>query len=119
MESCHALSLLPPLSAATMLEFQRFLTRIGAHTSLRKNHFVVAFLQTTTEEMKSMRAKNKPQKQQEGGSDTLYRPSQGRDTNSGSLVQTKVCVCVCVCARARVHAHTCVLVSGVPVSVTH
>lgn len=77
-----------------MLEFQRFLARIAAHTSLRKNHFVVAFLQTTTDEMKSMRAKNKPQKQPEGGADAMYRPSQGRDTNSGSLAQTKVCVCV-------------------------
>lgn len=54
----------------------------------------MAFLQATTEEMKAMRAKNKPQKQPEGGSDAMYRPSQGRDTNSGSLVQTKVCVCV-------------------------
>jgi hypothetical protein len=86
--------IIPPLKPqislhATMLEFQRFLSRIGNHKSLRKNHFVVAFLQAPTDELRSLKAKNKPQKQNGGHSEGMYKPSQGRDTNSGSLVQTK------------------------------
>lgn len=77
----------PPISLdATMLEFQRFLSRIAAHKTLCKHHLFIAFLSGTSEEMKSIKAKHSPYRR---GEQVQYKPAVGRDTNSGPLVATK------------------------------
>ncbi|XP_064396977.1 uncharacterized protein LOC135343878 isoform X2 [Halichondria panicea] len=81
----------PPISLdATMSEFQRFLTRVSAHRSLRKHHLFIVFLTGTAEELRSLRAKLRPRRHSD---QVKYKPAVGRDTNTGPLVTTKDYLC--------------------------
>ena len=96
-------------TAATVSEYQRFLSRICSHKTLRTEHPFVTFLTGSAEvrrrrrrrrgegdgvmlyyivqELRTMRAKFRPRDTSEHG--VQYRPAQGRDTSGGALVSTK------------------------------
>jgi hypothetical protein len=77
----------PPISLdATISEFQRFLSRIATHKTLRNHHLFIVFLSGKSEEMRSVKAKYRPPHH---GDQVQYKPAVGRDTNSGPLVATK------------------------------
>ncbi|XP_019849650.1 PREDICTED: uncharacterized protein LOC105311978 isoform X2 [Amphimedon queenslandica] len=82
----------PPLRTtisldATVSEYQRFLSRLVAHKTLRTEQSFIVFLTGTIEELRVLRAKFRPHLPSEES--LQYRPTQGRDTSSGALVATK------------------------------